>query len=595
MKKIIITTITILCLGNAIAQKKAKSILKEITGIEKELNKALEISKTRGFAVAIVKGNEIIYAKGFGYSDYENKVPVTTNTVFCVGSSTKAFTASLIGILQDQGKVNLEASPRTYIPELQFYNSEMNAQITVKDLMTHRTGLPRHDAAWKTFTTQSKEELLARIAFQEPIAPVRAEWHYNNFMYLLQGVIAERLTHKTWGQNIEQNLFKPLDMTSSSTSIKALKNDKRAAIGYYFEEGTTTKTDYYDIAAMEPAGAINSTAIDMSKWMIAWLNNGQYNKKQVLPSNYVKEAISSQMVVSGKLPRETDPNTFMMNYGYGWFVSSYKGHYRVDHSGNIDGFTANVALYPSDNMGIVVLTNQDRSGLPEIVRNIIADKLFNTAETNWMELLEKKVHSQTKLKEAKTITSIKPVHDLKQYTGTYIHKGYGTFDVVIENDSLFAKLPLETLWLNPVNPNLFETYYVIDNQAKTKHQGRSLNFTTNLEGKISGLEMELERTLDPILFNRTPLKTNSTKEENLQAYIGEYAFKNMVFKVATQNNQLQMTINDKQLVQLLNTDVNTFSVVGKEGFTISFTVENNKTASDLTLHQPNGTFTAKRK
>jgi CubicO group peptidase (beta-lactamase class C family) len=287
MRKIIITALLTLCLGNAIAQNKITSIQEKIEAIDKELSTVIEKSKAAGFAIAIVKGKEIIYAKGFGYSDLENKIPVTPNTVFAIGSTTKAFTASLMGILEDEGKVDLDESPRTYIPELHFFNSEMDAQITMKDLMTHLTGLPRHDGSWKSFGNDSKEELLTRIAFQEPIAPVRSKWVYNNFMYFVQGAIVERLTEQSWRHNIEQNFFKPLEMTNSNTNLDALKKNPQAAIGYYFDDGINAEIDYYDIAAMEAAGSINSSVTDMSKWMMAWLNNGEYNGTQVIPSAYV--------------------------------------------------------------------------------------------------------------------------------------------------------------------------------------------------------------------------------------------------------------------------------------------------------------------
>ena len=595
MKKIIFTSFVIFYLGTLSAQKNAPAIIKKLNAIEKELNTALVISKAPGFAIAVVYNNKIIYAKGFGYRDMENKLPVTPNTVFPIGSSTKAFTASLIGMLQDQGKIDLNASPKVYIPELQFYNSEMNAQINIKDLMTHRTGLPRHDAAWKVFSTQSKDTLLAKIAFQEPISPVRTQWRYNNFMYFLQGVLSERLTHKSWGQNIDERLFQPLEMTNSSTSISELKMNKEAAVGYYFENGLTTKTDYYDIAAMEPAGAINSSVIDISKWMSAWLNNGLYDKKQVLPGSFVKEAMSSQMVITGRLPRPLDPSSFMMNYGYGWFVSAYKGHYRVDHGGNIDGFSANVALFPSDKLGIVILTNQNASGLPEIVRNIIADTLFNTVKTNWMEQLEKRVQQQTKQDKPNIISSAKPLINLKAYTGSYLNKAYGAFDVVVENDSLYAKFPLETLWLNPTHPNVFESYYIENKLVKSQSKGRGIIFRTNLKGDVTALEINFEPTISPIVFKRSPLKITNANTASLEAFVGEYSYKNMLFKVLVEDNQLQMTINGKQLVHLLKTKTNQFSVVEKEGFTVSFELQDNKKATVLILHQPNGNFSAHRK
>lgn len=516
MRELIITALLTLCLGNAIGQNKNTSIQEKIEAIDKELNTVIEKSKAAGFAIAIVKGNETIYTKGFGYRDIENKLPVTPNTVFAIGSTTKAFTASLIGILESEGKVDLNQSPRTYIPELNFYNSEMNSQITIKDLMTHRTGLPRHDGSWKSFGLDSKEELLTRIAFQEPIAPLRNKWVYNNFMYFVQGIIVERVTEQSWKQNIEQKFFEPLEMTNSNTNLDALNKNPQSAIGYYFKDGINAEIDYYDLAAMEAAGAINSSVTDMSKWMMVWLNNGQYNGHQVIPSTYAKVAMSSQMIITGKFPKDTDPGTFMNNYGYGWFVKSYKGHYRTTHGGGIEGFTAEITLFPTDDLGIVILTNQNQSGLPQTVRNMVSDILLDAPDTqDWMERLEMLVAQQTKVQEAKTIESIKPVHALEQYTGAYTHKGYGTLEVIVKNDSLIAEFPLKTLWLNPVHPNVFETYYVVENEVETKEQDNSIKFTTDFEGTITGLEVALERRLDPIVFIRTPLKTQATRQGKL--------------------------------------------------------------------------------
>lgn len=595
MRTLKIFGLVFLCLTNVIAQSNDETFNNKIKSLEENFETVLEVSKAAGFSIGIVKGSDIIYAKGFGFSDIENKTPMTSNTIFAIGSSTKAFTASLMGLLREKEKVDFETSPRKYVPELQFYNSEMNAQITVKDLMTHRTGLPRHSAAWKMFPTESQDEFLARITHQEPLYTVRSKFRYNNFMYFVQGLVAERLTDKSWEKNIEQNLFEPLQMNSSTAAIEGLKNNSEAAIGYYFENGVTTKIDYKDIGMMNPAGGINSSVNDMSKWLIAWLNKGAYQGKQILPRNYVKEAISSQMVISGRLPKDSNPGSFMDNYGYGWFISSYKGHYRVDHGGNIDGFTANVAFYPTDDLGIVVLSNQNRSGVPQIITNIVADQLLDAPDTDWVAKLEKIIEQQTKISETEPIVSIAPARSLNDYTGSYKHKGYGTFDVIEKNDSLFAKFPAYTQWLNPVHPNVFDTFYVFDGEVDKQSKAKSIKFVTNFEDKISGSEIKLERTLNPIAFERTPLETNQTVQANMDAYIGEYAFKSMTFDVTKKNNQLHMTVNGDQTVQLEISKEHSFSVVEKEGYSISFTMDKNQMASDLILHQPNGTFTAKRK
>ena len=217
--KVILLLIAITCLNVFIYSQSDK----RLNGVEKELNEILEITKSAGFAVAVVKGNEIIYSKGFGYRDYENKIPVDNNTLFAIGSSTKAFTSSILGQLRKEDKLSFDESPIKYVPDLKFFNDEMNNSIVIKDLMSHRTGLPRHDWSWYVFPTYDKDSLMRRVEFQEPFTGVRKQWYYNNFMFLTQGVIAERITGKSWEENMYERLLKPLKMTRSNLSIKELR------------------------------------------------------------------------------------------------------------------------------------------------------------------------------------------------------------------------------------------------------------------------------------------------------------------------------------------------------------------------------------
>ena len=259
MKKILITLLTIISISSVFAQQDIR-----LTGIEKELNAILEATKAPSFTVAVVEGNKIIYAKGFGYRDYDNKISADANTLYAIGSSSKAFTSSILGQLRQEDKISFEESPIKYVPDLKFYNDEMNDNIIIKDLMSHRTGLPRHDYSWYLFPTNNKDSLLLRVEHQEPFIGVRKQWYYNNFMFLAQGVIAERITGKSWEENIKERFFKPLGMTRSNVSIEELEKSSNAAIGYELKKDSIiSKMDYYHIAGMSPAGSINSTANQM--------------------------------------------------------------------------------------------------------------------------------------------------------------------------------------------------------------------------------------------------------------------------------------------------------------------------------------------
>ncbi len=282
MKTLFLILLLTAFLAPSAAQGRKSPGDQRLAGLDAKLQSLLADWKTPGFAIAIVEKNKVVYARGFGYRDYENKIPVTPNTLFAIGSCTKAFTSSLLGILRDQNKVDLDKSPETYLPELKFFNYEMDNLITIRDMMCHRTGLPRHDYSWYLFPTDSRDSLMKRIHFQEPSAAVREKFQYNNFMFMLQGLIVEKVTGKTWEENVTERLFTPLGMSGSDLSVAELEKSEDAALGYRLRGDTAVeKVDYYPISGMGPAGSINSSVNDMAKWVITWINGGKYEGKEV--------------------------------------------------------------------------------------------------------------------------------------------------------------------------------------------------------------------------------------------------------------------------------------------------------------------------
>ena len=270
MKKTFIIVFCSFLLLGAYAQEEDR-----LKGVEKDLEELLDATQAAGFAVAVVEKDEVVYAKGFGYRDYEQKIPADANTLFAIGSSTKAFTSGILGQLRHEDKLSLDDSPIEYVPELRFYNDDLNNGIIIKDLMCHRTGIPRHDYSWYLFPTFDKDSLLQRIQYQEPFTGLRQQWYYNNFMFLVQGIIAERITGKSWEDNIRERFFEPLGMSRSNVSIDELENSTNVALGYELKNEEIKKRDYYRIAGMRPAGSINSSVNEMSNWLITWINKGK--------------------------------------------------------------------------------------------------------------------------------------------------------------------------------------------------------------------------------------------------------------------------------------------------------------------------------
>jgi len=588
------------------AQKKEIKPADPFAGLDTVLQKVLKDRKAAGFAVAVVSKDKIIYSKGFGYRDYEKQIPVTTNTLFAIGSCTKAFTASLLGMLNKEGKLDFDKPATEYLPGLKFFRDEMNNSVTVRDMMCHRTGLPRHDYSWYLFNTASRDSLLKRIQYQEPTAPVRQTWQYNNFMFLAQGMISEKLTGKSWEQNVKENIFTPLGMNSSNFSVHDLEKLSDPALGYVlFRDSIIKKIDYYYINAMGPAGSINSNVNEMANWVITWINGGKFNSKEILPLNYVKQAISSQMVVGAALPDKEVPDAFLSNYGFGWFLSAYRGHYRVEHGGNIDGFSASTSFFPSDSIGIIVLSNQNGSAVPGIVRNTIADRLLGLNKIDWNQRAnDAQAKAKVAAKDAeKKITSTKkqgtkPSHKLTDYEGLFNNPGYGTIEIFSKADSLFFRSRNGDAFLRHYHYDAFELFPIDkkDGIDTTGPAQINIQYHMNAAGDIDMMSLPVQQGLKDIEFNRMA-KPKEMAKADLEKFVGEYELQPGVFaKFYTKGgNTLYAFIEGQPEYELVPVEKNKFEFKILKGYSVLFDENGKGEITDCNIIQPNGTLKAPRK
>lgn len=594
MQKYFTITLSLLIGFSAFAQDK------RLKNIDKDLNALLKSTEAPGYAVAVVENDKIIYAQGFGYRDYENKIPVDANTLFAIGSSTKAFTCAVLGLLKSEGKLDFSDSPIKYVPGLRFYNNDLNNNIIIEDLMTHRTGIPRHDFSWYLFPTHNRDSLIQRVQYQEPYTGLRQQWHYNNFMFAVQGVIAEKITGKSWEDNIRERFLTPLGMTRTNVSIAEMEQASNAAFGYGREGGKIAKLPYYDIAAMAPAGSINSSANDMANWLITWINKGKFRGQEIIPENYINEAMSSHAVVRGGLPGNDMPNTFMANYGYGWMMSSYKGHYRVEHGGNIDGFSASVSFFPASNIGVVVLVNQDNSALPSLARNIIADRMLGAKRTDWnAEYIKQQGNNESDegSSEKREIANAPVSHPLEDYTGLFANPGYGTFEIIQQNDSLFAVFKKAKYYLKHRYYDVFAPYDATQGPIDTSEDtdGMFMNFSTNDAGEIAAIKLKLEQALDhPLEFKRMP-KRVAVSTDLVDSYVGLYEFSGMEIKAYLKDEKLYLFVPGQPEYELLPVQSNMYVITALDGFKVEFIAGGDGKAKEMVLHQPNGKFTAVRK
>ena len=330
-----------------------------------------------GVAMVIVKDDQIIYLKGLGYKDLEKQVPVTPDTQFAIGSATKAFTALTVLMAQDEGKLSLDDSPKKYLPYFHMYDPETDKNITLRDLLSHSSGLNRTDLAMVTGKL-TRAELIEVAAQAKPTAKLREKFQYQNLMFVAAGEAAATVEKSAWDKLIATRIFKPLGMSNSTLSIAQLEKAKDRSFGYSYNFDTkeTTRLPYREIVQVAPAGSINSSARDMAEWLRFVLNGGTVNGKRLVSENGFNEWLKPQMKISpdGKF-----------SYGLGWFLQDWKGKKVVQHGGNIDGFNSQVAMIPEEKLGFVLLTNVSASPLGNDMMSAVWESMLggnSPAETN---------------------------------------------------------------------------------------------------------------------------------------------------------------------------------------------------------------------
>tara|TARA_R110002096_G_scaffold153285_8_gene316999 strand:- start:863 stop:1735 length:873 start_codon:yes stop_codon:yes gene_type:complete len=257
----------------------AQSSDSRLNGLEQEIESLIKIYNAVGLSVSIVEGSEVLYSKGFGHRDLEKKLPVNKNTAFPIASSSKAFTASLLGVLEFENKISLKDKPSLYIPKMQFYTNEMDNQITIEDLLSHKSGLGNLNGTLVLFPENDRLKIMEKLKYITPEGRVKDSWIYSNMGYTIAGTIVEQVTNETWEQNIHDKILIPLEMSSSFTDFENMKSSNNFSYGYGLSSGQIKKVLYETLYDYSPAGGVKSTSDDLANWMIAWLNNGKFKRE----------------------------------------------------------------------------------------------------------------------------------------------------------------------------------------------------------------------------------------------------------------------------------------------------------------------------
>jgi CubicO group peptidase (beta-lactamase class C family) len=296
-----------------------------LQGLDDYVNKAIKDWDVPGVAIAIVKDDKIVFAKGYGVREIGKSDRVDERTVFAIGSSSKAFTAATTAILVDEGKLKWDDPATKYLPGFQVYDPVTTREMTVRDLLTHRVGLERGDSLWYA-TEYNRSDVLNRIRYLKPSSSLRSKFGYQNIMYLAAGQIVPSVTGKEWDDFLRERIFMPLGMSSTGTSITSLKNLNNVAAPHSKFDDKVTAIPYRMIDNIGPAGSINSNVLDMAQWVRLHLGGGKYEGKQLISAANINEMQMPQTIIrlEGQM-KVLYPEAHFLSYGMGWFLSDYRG------------------------------------------------------------------------------------------------------------------------------------------------------------------------------------------------------------------------------------------------------------------------------
>jgi CubicO group peptidase (beta-lactamase class C family) len=473
--------------------------------------KAFEVP---GIAVAIIQDNRIIHAKGYGVRSLNSKGKVDANTLFGIASNSKAFTTAALGILVDERKLNWDDKVIDFIPEFRLYSPYVTEEFTIRDLLTHRSGLGLGAGDLMIFPGNNnftKNDIIHNLRYLKPVSGFRTKFDYDNLLYIVAGEVVARVSGMSWDDFIEKRIMKPLNMNSSASNYNRLK-DKSNVIDPHAPVNGVVQVVNRDFSEnCDAAGGIYSNLTDMCSWVMMQLNNGKYgesNDKQLFSKSVHDMMWSPQTII--QVGDSTDYNTHFGSYGLGWFISDARGFKQISHTGGLAGIVTQVTLIPELQLGIIVLTNQQSGAAFTSITNTIKDGYFGISgidrvkqyheavrayHTNASELTDEIWKDIDKLQQSNPAG---PVDSL--YTGTYTDQWFGEVIVSLKNGKLWfdsERSPTLTGQLFSYKGNTF----VVKWNDRSMEADAFVMFDLDESGKAAGMKMKAISPLTDFSFD----------------------------------------------------------------------------------------------
>ncbi len=472
-----------------------------LAGLDAYIEKSIKEWGIPGLAIAIVKGDSIVYAKGFGVRALGKPEPVTERTLFAIGSNTKSFTGALAGMMVDEGTMKFDDPITKYLPWFQLYDPYVTREFTLRDAMNHRSGLGRRgDLLW-LMGGYGRDELLHRVRYLKPNTSFRSQFGYQNMMFLSAGQAIAAAAGKSWDELVKERIFAPLGMTASVTGTNDLPSNGDVATPHSQRGGQRAVIPRRNIDNVAPAGSIYSNVVDMTAWMRLFMGKGSYRGKQILKPETLAELTSPQTIAG--LPIDTlFPSTHFVMYGFGWVQQDYLGRKVLWHSGGIDGMLSWMYLVPEEKLAVMILTNYDRHALGSGLAFRVMDPYLGGPARDYSALslatFQKGLvaaAAQQKTLDAGRLAGTSPSLALEKYAGTYADEMYGDLRVAVEAGKLVLSYGANNLKapLSHWHQDVFRATWSDENFGST-----FVTFRVGASGKVESVDADGLATFKPV-------------------------------------------------------------------------------------------------
>lgn len=457
-------------------------------GLDEYITAAMAAWEVPGLAIAVVHDGRTAYERGYGVRDVTTGEPVDEHTLFAVGSTSKAFTSAALGMLVDEGRLGWDDRVIDHIPWFEMYDAYATRELTIRDLLTHRSGLSRGDAVWSRWP-HDRKEIIRRIRYLRPTRSFRGAWQYQNLMFLTAGEVVHAVSGKSWDDFVAERIFAPLGMSRSVTSTNPLPRMENVASPHVPVDGEPTPVPHKDIDNVGPAGSIYSSVSQMARWVALHLESGVHGGARLVSDSVMAEMHYPQMAIQADAPENRlHSRDAVMNfnaYGLAWWLLDYRGRKVVDHGGGIDGMRAHVAFMPEEGVGMVALSNARPNNLIVALMYRVFDHYLDGGagpeSADWSTLMlaemkegEARAAEARRALEADRAAGTSPSRPLSEYAGAYEEQYHGVVDILYGDAGLRLNLGGKTAgrlehWHydvfrvvpdNPANPDLFLTFTV---------------------------------------------------------------------------------------------------------------------------------------